>query len=431
MPMFRLWNELILFYGRLDRAHKLFIFYTMLLSFFITGEACITKAVSISFFLNDHGANNQPLAWLCTIPAGLLTVWIYNHFLFRIGPLKMLWISTLIGSVVNMIAALFVADIPSISFALYVWKDLYIMLMFQQLWALIHATIDFGKAKLLYGVIFGVGGLGSVVASGILGSCAVAYGSDWILFCTIPILFLIAIGYHFALKVREGIEGIQDIRPAPKDLEGGWALIFKSPLLKMILCIVAGMQIIATLLDFNFSAMIKAEIPHIDERTRFLGLFFATVNGGSLILQFIGAFLFVKLMGLRGSHLFVPGFLSFLLLTLFVTPFFPVMLVTFAGLKAMDYSIFAIIKEMLYIPLKVEEKFKAKAIIDVFIYRSSKAFASLLILGMLALFEGDLFHIVTLTALILSCLWFLYLILRFHKVYIETDMRPGYGTEIQ
>lgn len=35
---------------------------------------------------------------------------------------------------------------------------------------------------------------------------------------------------------------------------------------------------------------------------------------------------------------------------------------------------------MLYIPLNVEEKFKAKAVIDVFAYRSSKALASFAIL---------------------------------------------------
>ena len=37
---------------------------------------------------------------------------------------------------------------------------------------------------------------------------------------------------------------------------------------------------------------------------------------------------------------------------------------------------------MLYLPLKNEEKFKAKAIIDVFAYRSSKAVASLIIIAL-------------------------------------------------
>jgi ATP/ADP translocase len=36
---------------------------------------------------------------------------------------------------------------------------------------------------------------------------------------------------------------------------------------------------------------------------------------------------------------------------------------------------------MLYLPLSSEEKFKAKAVIDVFAYRSSKALASLALLA--------------------------------------------------
>ena len=41
-----------------------------------------------------------------------------------------------------------------------------------------------------------------------------------------------------------------------------------------------------------------------------------------------------------------------------------------------DKDVFNILKEMLYVPLKTDEKFKAKAIIDIFAYRSAKAFAS-------------------------------------------------------
>jgi ATP/ADP translocase len=54
--------------------------------------------------------------------------------------------------------------------------------------------------------------------------------------------------------------------------------------------------------------------------------------------------------------------------------------VAFITIKAFDFSLFGVLKEMLYIPLKQEEKFQAKSIIDVFAYRSAKALASCLIL---------------------------------------------------
>ena len=45
---------------------------------------------------------------------------------------------------------------------------------------------------------------------------------------------------------------------------------------------------------------------------------------------------------------------------------------------------------MLYIPLKADEKFRARAVIDVFAHRSSKAFSSVLIIGVTAFFSNHL-----------------------------------------
>jgi len=58
--------------------------------------------------------------------------------------------------------------------------------------------------------------------------------------------------------------------------------------------------------------------------------------------------------------------------------------------KSLDFSVFGVVKEMLYIPLKPDEKFRAKAVIDVFAYRSSKAVASLLILFITAFVSNQM-----------------------------------------
>jgi AAA family ATP:ADP antiporter len=50
--------------------------------------------------------------------------------------------------------------------------------------------------------------------------------------------------------------------------------------------------------------------------------------------------------------------------------------------KALDYSLFRASKEMLYIPLKYEEKTAGKTFVDIFAYRLSKGVASL---GVMAL----------------------------------------------
>lgn len=365
----------------LDRPTRQFAFLAMFLSFLITGEACVAKAVSNSIFLSEYGAKQQPFAWLVTIPFNLLIVWLYNTFLFRIGCFRMVVISCVLGAVVNVLSGYYMMEYKGLSFFLYIWKDIYIMLMFQQLWGLLHATIQLNKAKFLYGLIFGVGGLGSVLASLIPGFFAIRFGSEHLLYLTVPFLFFIVIGYHFAMKVRLQIGTSQSLDSShTQNLEGGLSLIKNSRLLQFILWIVASMQIILTLLDFNFSTMVQEHIPDTDQKTEFLGRFFGLINFINLFLQFVGTFTLLDWIGLKRSHLFVPSVFIISLSALCLFPTFPVMLVTFGVAKSMDYSVFAIIKEMLYIPLKVEEKFKAKAIIDVFVYRSAKAVASCLLL---------------------------------------------------
>ena len=71
-------------------------------------------------------------------------------------------------------------------------------------------------------------------------------------------------------------------------------------------------------------------------------------------------------------------------------PSFAVAACSFTVLQIFDYSIFNIIKEMLYVPLKSEEKFQAKAVIDVFAYRTAKALASLLLISLQFYLSVDL-----------------------------------------
>ncbi len=355
----------------------------MLCNFAITGEASITRATANSVFLSAYTVKLFPLAWLTSVPLNFIIVSFYNKFLPRLGCVRMLGLSILVATGINAFSAFYLHSFHLLPFLLYLWKDIFIILMFQQLWSVIHATINLKRAKYLYGIFFGMGGIGSVVGSLVPGFLAVRLGSEKLLLITIPFYFFIWACYRLALKVREKITSSQDISTLSKDstdILGGLKLIRQSSFLKFILLIVVAMQVSSTILDFQFSTLLEQEFAVQDLRTQFLGRFFGMVNTINVFLQFIGSFILVHLIGLRASHLFVPIFLGMNMLGFIIWPNFKTMCFSFSSIKALDYSIFGIIKEMLYIPLKVEEKFKAKAIIDVFAYRSSKACASLLII---------------------------------------------------
>ena len=78
----------------------------------------------------------------------------------------------------------------------------------------------------------------------------------------------------------------------------------------------------------------------------------------------------------------------------------------------MDFSVFSIIREMLYLPMKTEEKFRSKAIIDVFASRTAKAFAAFFILFIDYIpFKASIFY----TLFIMFGLWMLVVRVLFSK----------------
>ena len=370
-----------------SEKEKLFLLFAMLCGFFITAEYAITKPTSNSIFLAHYSVKLYPYAWLLTVPLNLLVVTLYNRFLPRLGCFKMFVCTTLATIGINALCANYVAQFPFLSLILYVWKDIYVLLMFQQVWSVIHTKTEMKKAKYLYGIIFGVSGIGAIFGSMIPSFFAVKLGSEHLLYMTIPLYFFFILAYRQMLKRSK-----MDEKKAllVNDTHGGIKLIKASSSLKFILLIVVLMQLSTTIMDYQFNTYLQERYPLQDLRTEFYGRLWGMINTCKLCLQFFATFLLLKFLGLRRSHFVVPGILLGNAIMAVIQPTFAFITYGFSVIKTFDYSIFNIIKEMLYVPLKTDEKFKAKAIIDVFAYRSAKALASVFVIGMQVLSPAKL-----------------------------------------
>ncbi|PWU13059.1 MAG: hypothetical protein C5B45_06750, partial [Chlamydiae bacterium] len=172
---------------KFSKAERLFIIGAMLCGFFILADYSIIYPVSNSLFISTFGTYFFPYAWLVSIPLNLLLVGLYNKYLPKFGCLKTYLIVVSGIVTVNYSCAFLIKHYSFLSFFLYVWKDVYVMLMFQQLWSIIHSTVSLKHAKYLYGVFFGVGGLGSLIGSLLPGFFAVKMGSESLLYMTLPL----------------------------------------------------------------------------------------------------------------------------------------------------------------------------------------------------------------------------------------------------
>ncbi|MEX0961446.1 MAG: Npt1/Npt2 family nucleotide transporter [Simkaniaceae bacterium] len=376
-----------------------FLLAAMLSGFCITAEYAIIKPTSHSTFIAKYGTGFFPYAWLALLPLNFYFVKIYGQIVHKWGCMRTLLSTTLLSVAINLFSAFFLNKLFFLPFLLYIWKDVYILLLFQQLWAIIHSTDLGGRQKSLYGILFGVSGMGTALSSLIPGYFAVNIGSDKLLLLAIPFSLALTASYALLLKTRKKLsDGNLDIAPKKEPPKGGWKLLFESKTLKGILALVVFMQISATLMEFHFHTHIQEAIPDPDLRTAYFGKLFSVISSISLFFHFIGTHFFVKFFGVQRAHQFVPLFLSVNMFSLILFPRFSLISYNYGAIKSFDYSFFAIVKEMLYIPLTTEEKFQAKAIIDVFAYRSSKAVASFIVL----LFPASLLHLSLMT---LFALW--------------------------
>lgn len=372
-----------------SQKERLFILFAILCGFCISCEYAISRPVSNATFLSAYGSSFLPWAWIAAVPLNFAIVALYNRYLPRLGCAKMFLLSSLTIISVQLFCSLFLSSVYSLPFCFYVWKEIYILLMFQQLWSVIHMTISFDRAKYLYGFFFAIGAFGAFFGSLLPGFFAVKMGSESLLIATLP-LYLLLIGCYSQVLKHGKLEGVFSTeKPKPSWIEG-FRLISSSKLLLVILSIVACMQFASTLIDFQFNASLELKVGDKDLRTQYMGQIMSVIHLCTMGLQIFGSFLCIKFLGVKRSHMTIPVLLLMNAALFQCFPWFSVVTFSFICVKSFDFSLFTILKELLYIPLSAQEKFQAKAVIDVFAHRSSKAIASLLILALQQAF-GTLF----------------------------------------
>ncbi len=364
-----------------------------------------------SLFIHFFGSKTLPYVWVFSIPFNLAVVSFYNYFLPKWGCFRIFLISALSIAAGNTVAACFIGTIPSVSFCFYIWKEVYVLLMFQQVWAVIHSTVSLERAGYLYGVLFGIGALGAFLGSMIPGFLAVKMSSEALLFFSIPFYGCLTAAYFGLIRYSGKEKQVSSVETKPfGSLAGGIKLIRSSFLLKAILGMTVCMQIIATLTDFQFQTLLQQGFPDKDLRTQCMGRIVSMGNILTMALQFFGAFLCIRLLGLQRTHLLVPGVLAAGALAFFFSGSFSVMAGFFMTLKALEFSLFLIIKEMLYIPMRPEEKFQAKAVIDVFMSRFAKIGASAIIILAGLFLPSYIFPSISWLSLSVFCIWCLLVI---------------------
>jgi AAA family ATP:ADP antiporter len=275
----------------------------------------------------------------------------------------------------------------------YWFGDLYISLMLAAFFSFLHDTVDLRNAKRLYGFIV----LGAV-SGGAVGS---TYFRGWIeemnnqqwLNTIIGIGVVICLLAFAAGWMAKSIPH-HEPNPSPNDVPKkkfnaaieGASLVFKSRYLIAIAGIVGFYEITSEVLDYQFTAMTERFVPKEDIGSHF-GTVYAIGNIAALVVQLCFSIFAASFPKYRIHWILMALPLAVALSSLFFI-IAPILLAA-SLLKISDstfaYSVNQTGRETLYNPLSRQEKYVARAFVEVFIQRTGKV-AALLIAFLVPIF---------------------------------------------
>lgn len=365
----------------LKKAVLLFTYFFLAISAYYA-----IKPVRSSLFLAVFGPEKLPFVYLGSAAVTLVVVFIYAELAKRVNRDLLLGSTTLffIASLLLFWWSFKFRPTTSLSAIFYIWVSNFNVILVTQFWSVANDIYNPREGKRLYGFIGSGGILGSILTGFAVAWLVKRVGTENLLLVSAAfLLVLMAIARKIcSLDSRERREKearLPEVDRLPESGANGFTLIWRSPYLKLITAIVILLNIVTTIVDYQFQTVISGHFTK-DQMTAFLGNFFSFLTLAAFLLQFFVTSRIHQRLGVTFSLLIQP-LLSMVGGTLFfAAPVFSVG----AGVKFMDgsvnYSIQQASKELLYLPTAEEIKYRAKAFIDVFFYRFGDALASILIL---------------------------------------------------
>ena len=330
------------------------------------------RSVSSSLFIDAYGAENLPRGMVAVPPSMLVMLYCYGRLLSWQGATRALAITSLFSGI--LILGCYAALVRGMHFAaviIYVFREAYIVIVIEQFWSFVNSVLTTEQAKRINGPFCAVASMGSFFGGRSVSLLATELGSEPLLLFTaaslVPTAVLGVLAYKFGGE------------PEPSEEEAGGRLghigvkvLFRSRYLIFIGALILSTQVVSTVLDLRFNGLAESEIPDKDMRTAFFGGVYGNLGLAAGILQLVVVPLALRFVALRYIHLGIPvvHFVSSYILT--VSPSLRNGTAAYTIFKALDYSLFRAAKELFYMPLSYDSRYRAKQIIDSFGYRFSK-----------------------------------------------------------
>jgi len=301
--------------------------------------------------------------------------------------------------------------------AFFIWASVFNLFIVSVFWSFMADLFDDAQAKRLFGFIAAGGTAGALAGPALTASLAIPLGHTNLLLISCAALgwAMLCIRRLSAWKDSlvpgppgNGQESTTDPLFDPNAGLGGGALaglrlIVRSPYLLGICLLILFYTTLSTFLYFQQAQIVRDNFADPAQRTTlFAAMDFAT-NALTLVIQVFLTGRIVRALGLGWTLALIPLLLGAGFLVLGMAPVLAVLVTLQVVRRAGNYAIMKPGREMLFVVLDRQEKYKAKNIIDTVIYRSGDLVSAWAYTGLQALGLG--LAAIALLAVPLTGLW--------------------------
>ena len=310
----------------------------------------------------------QPLyGWLTSrFPRAVFLPWVYGFF-----------IANLLGFYVWFRLG---ADRTWIARTYFVWVSVFNLFVVAAFWSLMADLFTREQAGRVFGFIWAGASTGGLIGPFVAHELAVPLGASNLLPISAALLAVSLVLMIAVIRLqRTQAAAVRVGEPPQADAALGgslWAAfgqVVRSPYLLGIALFVLLMTWVSTFLYLEQQAFVAKAFATADERTRFFGGIDFWVQAASLLMQLLFFGRLFKWVGLRAMLVSVPVIMTAGYALVALAPGFMVLVVVYAVRRVGDYALTRPCRDALFTVVSREEKYKAKSLIDTFVYRGGDA----------------------------------------------------------
>ncbi len=294
--------------------------------------------------------------------------------------------------------------------AFFIWASVFNLFVVSVFWSFMADLYSNAQARRLFGFIAAGGTAGALAGPAITALLVKQIGASNLLLVSAVFLLwaVVCISKLSNWSVSNATTGDKALEsheetPVGGSIWSGITMLVRSPYLLGICLLMLLFTTLATFLYFMQAQIIRDTFVDSAQRTAIFASIDLAVNALTLVVQLFITSRLIKWFGLAVTLAIIPVLLAAGFTLISISPVLAVLLAVQVIRRAGNYAVMRPAREMLYVVLSREQKYKAKNVIDTVVYRAGDAVSAWLYAGMRS--AGMSLSSIAVIAVPLALLW--------------------------